>query len=229
MKEEYGSGFDGTPEQALKYAQDTPGQELEVKRLLKLIRNKKMSKTLKTIKEVVKDKLLREQEDRLKSFSQPVKKQKRKDPIGDLIRKTNEKPPLPKQNPLRNLERHYEGMKKQMDTPSYMDKSKKQWIANSLKIKGNIFVDTGAAKIIKKSGKSLLPVGIKSISGNFQKGDLVAVCDSKKVEIACGLTNYDSKQLKKIIGKTTSEIRKEQSMFDSDVVIHTDNMILSQY
>jgi glutamate 5-kinase len=108
-------------------------------------------------------------------------------------------------------------------------KSKKQWIANSLKIKGNIFVDTGAAKIIKKSGKSLLPVGIKSISGNFQKGDLVAVCDSKKVEIACGLTNYDSKQLKKIIGKTTSEIRKEQSMFDSDVVIHTDNMILSQY
>lgn len=38
MKEEYGSGFDGTPEQALKYAQDTPGQELEVKRLLKLIR-----------------------------------------------------------------------------------------------------------------------------------------------------------------------------------------------
>jgi len=128
MKEEYGSGFDGTPEQALKYAQDTPGQELEVKRLLKVIRNKKMSKILKTIKEVIKDKLLREQEDRLKSFSQPVKKQKRKDPIGDLIRKTNEKPPLPKQNPLRNLERHYKGMEDQMNTPSYMDKSKKQYI-----------------------------------------------------------------------------------------------------
>ena len=131
MKEEYGSGFDGTPEQALKYAQDTPGQELEVKRLLKLIRNKKMSKTLKIVKEVIKDKLLREQKDRLKSFSQPVNKvnkEKRKDPIGDLIRKTNKNPLLPKQNPLRNLERHYKGMNKQMHTPSYMDKSEKQYI-----------------------------------------------------------------------------------------------------
>jgi hypothetical protein len=87
-----------------------------------------MSKTLKTIKEVVKEKLLREQESRLKYFSQPVKKEKRKDPIGDLIRKTDKNPPLPKQNPLRNLERHYKRMKKQMNTPSYMDNSEKQYI-----------------------------------------------------------------------------------------------------
>ena len=106
-------------------------------------------------------------------------------------------------------------------------KSKKQWIANSLKIKGKIIVDAGAAKIINKSGKSLLPIGIKSISGNFHKGDLVAICNPKKIEIACGLTNYDSKQLDKMIGKSTSEIRKELNMLDSDVVIHTDNMILS--
>jgi len=122
MKEEYGSGFDGTPEQALKYAQDTPGQELEVKRLLKLIRNKKMSKTLKTIKEVVKEKLLREQESRLKYFSQPVKKEKRKDPIGDLIRKTDTTPPLPRKNPRREKqrkERQYKEIKKQMQTPSW--------------------------------------------------------------------------------------------------------------
>ena len=90
-----------------------------------------MSKTLKIVKEVIKDKLLREQKDRLKSFSQPVNKvnkEKRKDPIGDLIRKTNKNPLLPKQNPLRNLERHYKGMNKQMNTPSYMDKSEKQYI-----------------------------------------------------------------------------------------------------
>ena len=79
MKEEYGSGFDGTPEQALKYAQDTPGQELEVKRLLKVIRNKKMSKTLKIVKEVIKDKLLREQ--------------------ANSERKTTVTPPLPERNP----------------------------------------------------------------------------------------------------------------------------------
>jgi hypothetical protein len=82
MKEEYGSGFDGTPEQALKYAQDTPGQELEVKRLLKLIRNKKMSKTLKIVKEVIKDKLLREQD--TSGWETKVKK--------------NRKTPTPEQN-----------------------------------------------------------------------------------------------------------------------------------
>ena len=78
--------------------------------------------------------------------------------------------------------------------------SKKQWIANSLIIKGNIIVDTGAKKVIKESGKSLLPVGIKSISGEFKKGDLLAICSSNNIEIAKGLTNYGSKELAKIIG-----------------------------
>ena len=106
-------------------------------------------------------------------------------------------------------------------------KSKKQWIANSLKTKGKLIVDTGAKKVIKKSGKSLLPIGIKSISGNFQKGDMVTICDSNNIEIARGLTNYDSKQLEKIIGKSTKLIKKEIGIFESEVVIHTDNMILS--
>ena len=105
--------------------------------------------------------------------------------------------------------------------------SKKQWIANSLKVKGKIYIDAGAKKVLKKSGKSLLPIGIKSIEGNFQKGDMLIICSSTKIEIARGLTNYDSKQLKKIIGKSTSEIKKEFGVFDSEVVIHTDNMIVS--
>ena len=106
-------------------------------------------------------------------------------------------------------------------------KSKKQWIANSLKIKGKLIVDIGAKKVIKKSGKSLLPIGIKSIEGNFQKGDMLIICGSNKIEIARGLTSYDSKQLIKIIGKSTIEIKKEHGVFDSEVVIHRDNMILS--
>ena len=105
--------------------------------------------------------------------------------------------------------------------------SKKQWIANSLKIKGKIIIDSGAKKIIQKSGKSLLPVGIKSISGVFQKGDMVTICSSKNIEIARGLTNYSSYDLEKIIGKSTSEIIKKYSNLGNEVVIHTDNMIIS--
>ena len=102
MKEEYGSGFDGTPEQALKYAQDTPGQELEVKRLLKVIRNKKMSKTLKIVKEVVKEKLLREQDTSgLKTTvtPNPFYTDKQRKRMDELVGRIN-KPPLPTKNPI---------------------------------------------------------------------------------------------------------------------------------
>ena len=106
-------------------------------------------------------------------------------------------------------------------------KSKKQWIANSLKVKGSVIIDAGAKKVIRKSGKSLLPVGIKSISGNFKKGDMVTICDTNNKEIAKGLINYSSKELFKIIGKSTNAIKKEFDLFDGDVVIHADNMIVS--
>jgi glutamate 5-kinase len=105
--------------------------------------------------------------------------------------------------------------------------SKKQWIANSLKSKGEVIIDFGAANAVKKSGKSLLPVGIKSITGNFKKGDLVTICNSKNIEIARGLSNYDAVKLSKIIGKSTKIIKKEIDLFENEVVIHTDNMILS--
>tara|TARA_B100000767_G_scaffold258240_1_gene266759 strand:- start:3421 stop:4524 length:1104 start_codon:yes stop_codon:yes gene_type:complete len=106
-------------------------------------------------------------------------------------------------------------------------KSKKQWIANSLKVKGSVIIDAGAQKIIKKSGKSLLPIGVKSISGNFKKGDMVTISDARNMEIARGLTNYNSKDLIKIIGKSTKLIKEEFGLLNSDVVIHADNMILS--
>lgn len=105
--------------------------------------------------------------------------------------------------------------------------SKKQWIANSLKIKGKIIIDAGAKKVIKQSGKSLLPVGIKSISGEFKKGDLLAICGSNNQEIAKGLTNFNSNELIKIIGMSTAKIKKEFGIIDNEVVIHRDNMILS--
>ena len=106
-------------------------------------------------------------------------------------------------------------------------KSKKQWIANSLKVKGSVIIDAGAQKIIKKSGKSLLPIGVKSISGNFKKGDMVTISDARNMEIARGLTNYNSKDLIKIIGKSTKLIKEEFGLLNSVVVIHADNMILS--
>ena len=107
--------------------------------------------------------------------------------------------------------------------------SKKQWIANSLKSKGEVIIDSGAANAVKKSGKSLLPVGIKSITGNFKKGDLVTICNSKNIEIARGLSNYDAVKLSKIIGKSTKIIKKEIDLFENEVVIHTDNMICLKF
>ena len=150
MKEEYGSGFDGTPEQALKYAQDTPGQELEVRRLLKVIRNKKMSKTLKIIKEVVKEKLLREQaisewNTKVTKKRKPTNKNANKNAnknVGGWVVTSQEAkklnnllpPPLPTKNPIRIKQRQHKEIKKQKKTPSHKgplvpDKAKeKHWI-----------------------------------------------------------------------------------------------------
>tara|TARA_B100001057_G_scaffold188489_1_gene189306 strand:+ start:897 stop:2000 length:1104 start_codon:yes stop_codon:yes gene_type:complete len=131
------------------------------------------------------------------------------------------------QNILIKIHKNDESIGTKIFNKSLGVKSKKQWIANSLKAKGRLVVDQGAKKVIKNSGKSLLPVGIKSTSGVFKKGDMVSICDTKKIEIARGLTNYDSDYLNKIIGKSTKEIKKEIEIFDNEVVVHRDNMILS--
>ncbi len=103
---------------------------------------------------------------------------------------------------------------------------RKHWIVHTLKIKGKLILDDGAKKAIVKRGKSLLPSGIYGVIGNFDSGDSVSCMDSKENEFCRGLVNYNSGDLKKIMGKHTSKIEKLLGFKVYDEVIHRDNLVI---
>ncbi len=103
---------------------------------------------------------------------------------------------------------------------------RKKWILTSLKTKGFNVVDDGAAEFLYQKGKSLLAVGVKDISGDFGFGDAVEVVDKKTGKIGKGITNYSSKDLRKIKGKNTGEIKKIAGTGFYKEVIHRDNMFI---
>ena len=104
--------------------------------------------------------------------------------------------------------------------------ARKQWLANQTYLQGTVTLDDGAVTALKKNGKSLLPVGIKSVSGEFKRGEIISCVDQSGNEIARGLTNYDSVQSKLIIGKSSKEIQDILGQVDEKELIHRDNLIL---
>lgn len=104
--------------------------------------------------------------------------------------------------------------------------AKKQWLANQAYLKGRVMLDAGAIRALKENGKSLLPVGIKRVDGEFKRGEIISCVDLSGKEIARGLVNYDSAQSKLIIGKSTKEIQEILGSIEEDEFIHRDNLII---
>ncbi|WP_427501016.1 glutamate 5-kinase [Methylomonas sp. MED-D] len=104
--------------------------------------------------------------------------------------------------------------------------ARKQWLAGQLQLKGSVTLDDGAVKILKAAGKSLLAVGVKTVSGSFQRGDLVSCLDAHGQEIARGLINYGADDAAKIAGKPSSEFEALLGYADDDELIHRDNLVL---
>lgn len=104
--------------------------------------------------------------------------------------------------------------------------ARKQWLAGQLQLKGSVTLDDGAVKILQIAGKSLLAVGVKSVQGNFKRGDLVSCLDLNGVEIARGLINYAAEEAAKIAGKPSSEFEALLGYADDAELIHRDNLVL---
>jgi len=105
--------------------------------------------------------------------------------------------------------------------------SRKCWIAFTLKEKGAIKVDKGAARAICEQGKSLLPIGITHVEGDFGEGAMVCCLDSDGVPFARGLVNYGAADIRKLMGLRTSQIEKELGHKHYDEVIHRDNLVMT--
>jgi glutamate 5-kinase len=105
--------------------------------------------------------------------------------------------------------------------------SRKCWIAFTLKEQGKIRVDKGAAKAIRKHGKSLLPIGITDVEGDFGPGASVSCVGPDGVSFARGLVNYGSSDVRDLMGLRSSEIEEKLGKRDYDEVIHRDNLVIT--
>lgn len=105
-------------------------------------------------------------------------------------------------------------------------RGKKHWIAYTLTSRGKILVDQGAAEAITKNGKSLLPSGIRDVEGEFEIGEPVSCVAPSEVEICRGLSSYSSSEVRKILGKKSSQIESVLGYRYSDEVIHRNEMVI---
>ncbi len=103
--------------------------------------------------------------------------------------------------------------------------ARKQWIGGSLKSCGRLIVDAGAETALVK-GSSLLPVGIVSVDGDFERGDAITVSNVEGREIACGLAAYSSHDARKISGRRSDEIEGLLGYAGRDEIIHRDDLVL---
>ena len=102
--------------------------------------------------------------------------------------------------------------------------ARERWLHFFAKSKGNLVVDDGAAKALCHQGRSLLPAGVKEVSGRFKRGDTLEIVDSSGKIIARGLSNFDSAEATQIAGKQSCEISQILRRESDDVIVHRNNL-----
>ncbi len=104
--------------------------------------------------------------------------------------------------------------------------ARKQWLASQLTLRGKLVLDAGAVKVLKNSGKSLLAVGIKQVSGRFNRGEVVSCLEESGSEIARGLVNYTAAEIEILKGQSSNNIERLLGYAGEEEIVHRDNLIL---
>jgi glutamate 5-kinase len=105
-------------------------------------------------------------------------------------------------------------------------KTRKHWIAYTLRPKGFMIIDEGACEALTARGKSLLPSGILEVRGHFKIGDPVHCLDKNDKPVVAGLVNYGSSDIEKIMGQQSAKIKEILGFSDSNEIIHRDNLVV---
>ena len=104
--------------------------------------------------------------------------------------------------------------------------ARKTWLADHVQLEGRLLLDAGAVRALATGGKSLLPVGVKGVEGEFERGALVACLAPDGREIARGLVNYSAGEARRILGQPSGEIEAILGYVDEPELIHRDNLVL---
>ncbi len=105
--------------------------------------------------------------------------------------------------------------------------ARKQWLAGHLQARGTLVLDAGAVSALAERGKSLLPAGVRSLTGVFTRGEMVLLADESGRVVARGLVNYGAEDARKIIGKPSSSISAALGYVSEEELVHRDNLVLT--
>jgi glutamate 5-kinase len=112
--------------------------------------------------------------------------------------------------------------------PTQKNQARKRWMADHLQLRGAVTVDEGAAAKVRSEGKSLLPIGMTLVEGEFSRGDVIAVRDPSGAEIARGLANYASAEARLLCRKPSSEIERLLGYAAEPEMIHRTNLVVTR-
>ena len=104
--------------------------------------------------------------------------------------------------------------------------ARKKWLADHLQVRGKLVLDAGAVRALQFDGKSLLPIGVQEVSGEFERGEVVTCVDTNGKEVARGLVNYSAQETRKIFGKPSIEIEALLGYVDEPELVHRDSLVL---
>ena len=111
--------------------------------------------------------------------------------------------------------------------PTQKNQARKQWMVDHLQLRGAVVVDAGAARQVVENGKSLLPIGMIAVEGDFSRGDVIAVRDQAGSEIARGLANYASPEARLLCRKPSAEIERLLGYVAEPEMLHRDNLVVT--
>jgi glutamate 5-kinase len=112
--------------------------------------------------------------------------------------------------------------------PTHKQQARKQWMADHLQLRGSVQIDAGAVAKLRDEGKSLLPIGMVSVEGDFSRGDVIAVRDERGNEIARGLANYASAEARLMCRKASTDIERLLGYVAEPEMVHRDNLVISR-
>ena len=106
--------------------------------------------------------------------------------------------------------------------------ARKQWMADHLQMRGSVLIDAGAVVKVRDEDKSLLPIGMTAVQGEFSRGDVIAVRDAEGLEIARGLSNYSSAEARLICRKSSAEFERLLGYTGEPEMVHRTNLVLNR-
>ena len=104
--------------------------------------------------------------------------------------------------------------------------ARRQWMVDHLHTTGEVVIDAGAALKLTREGKSLLPIGVLAVNGEFGRGQVITCVDENGRALARGLTNYASSEVRRIMRHSSGEIERILGFVEGPELVHRDNMVL---